>query len=161
LKAAVGLALACAATLAAAVETTAWPPPAGVETRMHELQDVIASRDATPEQREAARRELAALLRNPAARLPTPDEKAPARAAIEPYPRIVKPAEGPVPPAAPVAHLEVVEPPKTLVPIPGSATAAVPATPSGSFAIDPRTGAVLHGVPGGYIDPRTGQFVPR
>lgn len=162
MKAAAALAFACAATLAAAVETTAWPPPAGVEARMHELQGVIASRDASPGQREAARRELAALLRNPAARAPTPDQdKAPARAAIEPYPRIVKPAEGPVPPAPPVAHLEVIEPPKTLVPIPGSASAAVPAGPGGNFAIDPRTGGVLHAVPGGYIDPRTGQFVPR
>jgi hypothetical protein len=156
------LALACACTLAGAVETTAWPPPAQVEARMHELQAVIASRGSTAEQREAARKELAALLRNPSAHAPTPDEnKAPARAAIEPYPRIVKPAEGPVPAAPPVAHLEVVEPPRTLVPIPGSAAAAVPATPNGGFALDPRTGGVLHAVPGGYIDPRTGQFVPR
>ena len=156
------LAAACACTLAGAVETAAWPPPPAVEARMHELQGVIASRESTAGQREAARKELAALLRNPSARASTPDEaKVPARAAIEPYPRIVKPAEGPIPPAPPVAHLEVVEPPKTLVPIPGSATAAVPATPSADFAIDPRTGGVLHGVPGGYIDPRTGQFVPR
>jgi hypothetical protein len=158
---AAALALACGVTLAGAVETTAWPPPAGVEARMHELQAVLSSRDATPVQREAARRELAALLRNPAARAPTPDEKAPPRAAIEPNARIVKPAEGPVPPAPPVAHVEVVEPPKSLIAIPGTGTAAVPATPDASFAIDPRTGAVLHGVPGGYIDPRTGQFVPR
>ena len=128
---------------------------------MHELQAVLSSRDTTPAQREAARRELAALLRNPSARVPTPDEKAPPRAAIEAYPRIVKPAQGPVPPAPPVAHVEAVEPPKSLIAIPGTGTAAVPATPNAGFAIDPRTGAALHAVPGGYIDPRTGQFLPR
>jgi hypothetical protein len=36
-----------------------------------------------------------------------------------------------------------------------------PALPSGRFAVDPTTGGVLHEVPGGYVDPRTGQFVPR
>jgi hypothetical protein len=35
------------------------------------------------------------------------------------------------------------------------------AVPSGKFAVDPATGHVLHEVPGGYVDPRTGQFVPR
>jgi hypothetical protein len=33
--------------------------------------------------------------------------------------------------------------------------------PSGKFAVDPTTGALLHEVPGGYVDPRTGQFIPR
>jgi hypothetical protein len=27
--------------------------------------------------------------------------------------------------------------------------------------VDPRTGAVLHEIPGGYVDPRTGQVTPR
>jgi len=34
-------------------------------------------------------------------------------------------------------------------------------TPANRFAIDPRTGAVLHEIPGGYVDPRTGQVTPR
>ena len=155
---AAGAVLALVTALAVAGERAPWPPPSGVETRMRELQAVIASRDATPAQREAARAELSSLLKSPAgqARGRTRDEK-PARAAIEPLPSMVKPAEGPIPSAPPIAHVEVVTPAKPLV-IPQTGTAA---TPSGRFAIDPRTGAVLHEVPGGYVDPRTGQFVPR
>jgi hypothetical protein len=149
---------ALAATLAAAMETTQWPPPSGVEARMRELQAIIGSRESTAAQREAARKELSGLLRSPAgqARGPTPDEK-PARAAIEPLPSMVKPAEGKLPSAPPLAHVEVVTPSKTLIlPSTGIAT-----TPSGGFAVNPRTGAILHEIPGGYIDPRTGQVVPR
>jgi hypothetical protein len=154
-------ALALAATLAAAVETVEWPPPSDVEARMHELQAVLSSRESTPAQREAARGELSSLLKSPAgqARGPTPDEKPtrPARAAIDPFPRIVKPAESPpIGPAPPVAHIEVVVPPKPIVLPSGSV-----ALPANRFAIDPRTGAVLHEIPGGYIDPRTGQVTPR
>jgi hypothetical protein len=29
------------------------------------------------------------------------------------------------------------------------------------MAVDPTTGHVLSEVPGGYVDPRTGQFIPR
>jgi hypothetical protein len=56
-----------------------------------------------------------------------------------------------------VAHVEVIEPPKRPV-VPQTGVAPVP---TGRFAIDPRTGSVLHEIPGGYIDPRTGQIVPR
>jgi len=69
---------------------------------------------------------------------------------VKPLPRV------PANPAAPVAHIEVVAPPKPLVLPSGSV-----ATPSGPFAVDPRTGAVLHEIPGGYVDPRTGQVTPR
>lgn len=126
---------------------------------MRELQAVLGSREASSAQREAAREELSGLLKSPAgkARGASRDEKRPARAAIEPLPPMVKPAEGRMPSAPPVAHVEVIVPPKPLV-IPG--TGAVTA-PSGRFAIDPRTGAVLHEIPGGYIDPRTGQVTPR
>ena len=73
------------------------------------------------------------------------------------FPRIVKPAESPpVFPAPPMAHIEVVAPPKPIVMPSGSA-----GTPANHFAIDPRTGAVLHEIPGGYVDPRTGQVTPR
>ncbi|HET9650880.1 MAG TPA: hypothetical protein VFP36_01755 [Usitatibacter sp.] len=153
----------CGSFAAAALDEAQWPPPPGVAQRMRELQHVIIDRDSTLAQREAAREELAKLLRSPAgqARARTPDEKPPrpARAAIEPFPSVVKPAERVPTPAPPsgVARVEVVEPPKPVV-IPQT---GAPATPSGNFAIDPRTGNVLHGIPGGYIDPRTGQVVPR
>jgi hypothetical protein len=146
---------------AAAVETPQWPPPSEVETRMHELQGVLGSRDSTPAQREAAREELSSLLKSPAgqARGRTPGEKPvrPPRAAIEPFPRIVKPAVSPpIGPAPPLAHIEVIDPPRPIITPSGAI-----ATPANRFAIDPRTGSVLHEIPGGYIDPRTGQVTPR
>lgn len=138
-----------------------WPPPPGVEARMHELQGVLASRESTPGQREAAREELSGLLKSPAgqARGRTPDEHPtrPARAAIEPYPLLVKPAVSPpAGPAPPLARIDVVEPAKPMITRSGAV-----ATPSSRFAIDPRTGAVLHEIAGGYVDPRTGQVTPR
>jgi len=151
--------LALAATGALAADTPQWPPPSGVEVRMRELQAIIGSRGASSAQREAAREELSGLLKSPAgkARGPTRDEKRPARAAIEPLPPMIKPADGRMPSAPPVAQVEVVIPPKPLViPSTGAVTA-----PSGRFAIDPRTGTVLHEIPGGYIAPRTGQVTPR
>ncbi len=152
---------ALAATLAAAVETAVWPPPSDIETRMHELQGVLSSREATVAQREAAREELSGLLKSPAgqARGRTADEKPtrPARSPLDPFPRFVRPAENPpIGPAPPMAHIEVVVPPRPIV-MPSGSVAA----PASHFAIDPRTGAVLHEIPGGYIDPRTGQVTPR
>jgi hypothetical protein len=159
-----GLAFASLATFAGALETPAWPPPAGVEARMRELQLVIIDRDSTAPQREAAREELSSLLKSPAgqARGRTPDEKParPARAAIEPFPSVVKPTPPLVSPSAPspgVAQVEVIEPPKRLV-VPQTGSVL---SPSSRFAIDPRTGSILHETPAGYIDPRTGQFIPR
>ena len=161
LRHAAALGIALAATLAAAIETAHWPPSSEVETHMRELQGVLGSRESTPAQREAAREELSGLLKSPAgqARGRTLDEKprrAP-RAAIDPYPSIVKPAQSPwVGPAPPLAHVEIVVPPKPFVTPSGAV-----ATPSNRFAIDPRSGAVLHEIPGGYIDPSTGQVTPR
>jgi len=155
------LCLSIVATAAAAADPAQWPPPTAVQERMHELQLLIGSREASPEQREAARQELSGLLKSPAgqARGPTPDEKPlrPAHAPLEPLPAMVKPLPRmPANPAAPVAHIEVVTPPKPLV-LPSGALV----TPSERFAVDPRTGAVLHEIPGGYVDPRTGQVTPR
>ena len=59
---------ACAAGWAGAVEAPSWPPPPNVEARMRELQLVIIDRDSTLAQREAAREELASLLKAPRAR---------------------------------------------------------------------------------------------
>jgi hypothetical protein len=162
-----GRALAMAAlcaTQAWALDSPQWPPPGPVEARMRELQLVIIDRDSTASQREAAREELAGLLKSPAgqARRRTPDEKPsrPARSAIDPYPSVVRPAvvaPAPAPPAAGVARVEIVVPPKPLVnPQTGSVAA-----PTGRFAIDPRTGQVLHEAGNGFVDPRTGQFTPR
>lgn len=154
------LAAACI-TQAAALESAQWPPPAPVEARMRELQLQIIAPDSTAGQREAAREELSGLLKSPAgqARGRTPDEKPirPARAAIDPYPGVVAPLRIETVPASEVARIEVVVPPKAILnPLSGSVSA-----PSGRFAIDPRTGNVLHEAVVGFVDPRTGQFVPR
>jgi hypothetical protein len=161
-KALYALCFALLASTAGAVDTAPWPPPAGVEARMRELQSVLGSRESTPAQREAAREELSGLLKSPAgqARGRTPDEKPtrPARASIDPFPAIVKPVQAvPMGPAPPMARLDVVNPPRPPFVLPQGAVT----TPSPGFAIDPRTGTVLHEIPGGYIDPRTGQLTPR
>jgi hypothetical protein len=145
---------------AAAVDSTSWPPPGGVAARMRELQVVIANPEVTAAQREAAREELAGLLKSPAGQSRrTPDEKTPParRAAIEPIGPIVKPAVNP-PVAVPgVASVEVIIPPRiTVAPTTGASIA-----PSGRAAIDPRTGNVLHDTGNGFVDPRTGQFIPK
>lgn len=144
-----------------AVETTQWPPPAADEARMRALQQEIAKRDSTPEQRDTARKELARLLMSPAARdapsAPGESRKRAPRAAIDPYPSVPAPALAPRVPMPGVAELEVVSPPKPIVdPRTGAA-----ASPAPGFAIDPRTGAVLHETPSGYIDPRTGRLMPK
>ena len=161
LVAAVALALVA---MPATVESAAWPPSAEVASRMKSLQETLRDPDVTAAQREAAREELAGLLKSPAgqARGRTADEKPsrPARAAIDPYPSVVRPAPAPAPAPPPpegVARLEVVDPPKPLVD-PRTGTVLPRA---GDFAIDPRTGAVLHSTPGGFVDPKTGQFIPR
>ena len=152
-----------AAMPAWSLESAQWPPPESTGARMHELQQAIISRDSTAAQREAAREELASLLKSPAgqARGRTRDEK-PARAAVtDPIsvaPLPVTP-QAPVPPAD-VARIEVVPVPKPIV-IPRSGAVAQPTSPGAAFAIDPRTGNVMHGNGAGYVDPRTGQFTPR
>jgi hypothetical protein len=154
--------LALAALPAFALEAPTSPPPEGVAARMKALQSVLADRESSATQRESAREELASLLRSLAgqARARSNDEKParPARAAIEPVPTTVIPSPSNPVPMPGIAKLEVIEPPRpTVNPLSGSTS--LPA-PSG-FAVDPRTGNVLHPVPGGAIDPRTGQFVPR
>jgi hypothetical protein len=51
----------------------------------------------------------------------------------------------------------VIEPPRPVI-IPQTGQVAVP-TGSG-FVIDSQ-GHVYHPIPGGYVDPRTGQIIPR
>ena len=157
-------ALACAALPAAALEEAQWPPPAATVERMRSLQEALRDPQSTPAEREAAREELSGLLKSPAgqARGRSPGEKParPARAAIDPFPSVVRPTEIHTikpPPAEGVAQLEVIAPPKPIV-NPHTGSMLVP-TPR--FAIDARTGSVLHEIPGGYVDPRTGQVVPR
>jgi len=160
----VAIVAACAAGSAAALDEAQWPPPGDVAARMHELQHMIISPESTMAQREAAREELANLLRSPAGqgRGTGRDQgpQRPARAAIQPFPSVVKPAErAPTPvPAAEVAHVEIVEPPKPVTIVPSTGQAVRP-TPN-EFAIDSH-GRVLHPVPGGYLDPRTGVVTPR
>jgi hypothetical protein len=133
---------------------------------MQELQQVIISRDSTVAQRDAARSELTRMLMSPAGQAkPLPEEaNRKPRAAIDPYPSIVKPVNvvpAPAsPPVAGVARVDVVEPPKIVVQ-PRTGTLAVPIPTAPAFAIDPRTGSVVHPAGPGYVDPKTGQFVPR
>src|SRR5689334_1139951 len=114
--------LALAAGAATALETATWPPPEPVQERMHALQHVIIDPASSAAEREAAREELAGLLKSPAgqARGRTPGEKPerPARAAIIPFPSVVQslPPEKPPPvPPADVARVEVVQPPKPVI----------------------------------------------
>jgi hypothetical protein len=148
------------AGIAGAVETTQWPPPRADEARMRELQQALSKRDSTPEQREAARKELGRMLMSPAAgSVPSAVEESrrPARAAIDPFPSIPAPPTPPRVPTPGVAELEVVSPPKPMV-IPDTGSVA---TPSGRILVDPRTGSVLHETPTGYVDPRTGRLTPK
>lgn len=154
------LALSCALPTPAA-ESAAWPPSEGVATRMRELQGVLAARDSSAPQREAAREELAGLLKSPAgqARGRAADEKParPARAAIDVVPTTVLPTPHSPIPMPGVARIEVIDPPKARIDL----RSGVPAAPAGTVSFDPLTGNVLHEVPGGAIDPRTGRFTPR
>ena len=159
------LAMGLSALPALALDSPSWPPPDAQASRIRELQGVIASRDSTAAQREAAREELASFLKSPAGqqRGRTVDEKPlRARAAVtDPlHVEAVPVAPAPSVPPSDVARVEVIAPPKPIV-TPRTGSIAAPATPSGSFAIDPRTGTVLHGTGAGYVDPRTGQFTPR
>jgi hypothetical protein len=145
------------AIAAPAPESPLWPPAPALEARMRDLQQIIGSRDSTREQRDAARSELGRLMMAPDAK-GAPVPRGP-RAAIEPFPSVVKPPAAAPPLTTPpaVAELEVVAPSRRVVDPKTGAAAA----PSGRFAIDPRTGNVLHETPAGYIDPRTGRLIPR
>jgi len=133
---------------------------------MRELQETLSARDATPEQREAARRELARLLMRPGAASPSAPGKSrgevrPPRAAIQPLPSIAAPVIPSPPPARvdpdDVARLEVTGPSRAIVnPRTGTVVA-----PIGSTVIDLRSGTVLVETPSGYMDPRTGQLIPK
>jgi hypothetical protein len=163
---AIASSLALAASAAWAVETTQWPPPPEVLGRMRDLQSAIADPARSKQERAAARQELERLLKSPAGRDPrtaddleSPREGRPARAAIDPFPSVVKPIEDKLPAPPPTARLQVIpEPPRrpTINPSTGSVI-----QPSTGAAVDPRTGHLLHEVPGGYVDPRTGQFIPK
>lgn len=164
---AIAVCMALAAPCAWAVDNAQWPPPPEVLGRMRDLQALLASPSASKHERAAARAELERLMKSPAGRdKPTTDEKKapprerkPARAAIDPFPSVVKPLEGRLPAPPPTARVEVVpEPPRrpTVNPATGSVL-----QPSTGAAVDPRTGHLLHEVPGGYVDPRTGQFIPK
>jgi hypothetical protein len=156
----VALLLAAAPLAVLAVDPADWPPVPAVQKRMTELQAVIHDPGASTAEREAARNELRRLLKTRADPHPgpLPGENVP-RAAIEPFPSVVKPAVSPVVkvPAPPMARIDVVVPPKPLI-IQNNAT---PAITSPGVAIDPRTGQILHETPNGYVNPRTGEFIPR
>ena len=136
-----------------AVDPADWPPEPAVQKRMAELQAVIHDPGVSTAEREAARNELRRLLKIPREKANVP------RAAIDPFPSVVKPAQSPVVklPAPPVAHIDVGVPPKPLI----IQNNGAPAIPAPGVAIDPRTGQILHETPGGYINPRTGEFIPR
>jgi hypothetical protein len=150
---------ALAPSPAPALENAQWPPPPETAQRMRELQHVIIDPASTLAERNAARHELSSLLRSPAGQSRADEKRTRApRAAIEPFPSVVKPYERIAPPLPPegVARIEVIEPPKPVI-IPQT---GAPAVPSGGFAID-NHGNVLHPIPGGFVDPRTGRVMPR
>jgi hypothetical protein len=155
--------LALAACPSLAVESPTWPPPEGVAIRMKALQAVLADRESTAAQRESAREELSSLLKSPAgqAKARAPGEKPvrPARAAVEPVATTIIPSPSNSVPVPGVAKLEVVDPPRPVIVDRRTGTSAVPN--ASGFTFDPRTGNVLHPVPGGGIDPRTGLITPR
>jgi len=158
---AAALALAFGPLTALAVETATWPPPPEVLGRMRDLQAKIADPASSKEERTDARRELERLMKSPAAP-DKPDAPRPARAAIDPFPSVVKPAEDRMPPvpAQPTARLEVIpDPPRKPVINPATGSVIQPSAPG--VAVDPRTGNLLHETPAGYVDPRTGRFVPK
>ena len=167
MRAARGLVLlALCAPAAWAADAPQWLPRDADVARIRQLQEAIMARDSTPAQREAAREELGSYLKSPAGqqRGRTVDEKpvrAPRAAVTDPVHVELVPVTpaAPVPPSG-VARLEVIEAPKPIV-IPRTGAVAAPTSPSGTFAVDPRTGAVMHGAGAGYVDPRTGQFTPR
>jgi len=132
----------------------AWPPSAAAQERIAELRGVLFSREASPAQREAARRELSAVLRNPAApREPVTPSIAPPRAAIAPFPAIASPLA--ILPSAPAA---------VVVPAPRAIPAwpdAERETPASRFKVNPSGGALLVETPQGYVDPRTGHRIPK
>ena len=160
------VACAAAAAIAQAADAPTWPPSPEVLARMRELQAVIANPATSKSDREKARAEIGNLMKSPAGQdRKTPEEaKKPARAAIDPYPSVVKPAP-------PVARIEVVQPPPATRP---ADTAPRPApdsiyprkpppgvvAPSPDLAVNPRNGHLLQEIPGGWVDPRTGQFIP-
>lgn len=138
----------------AAEAAPAWPPSAATQERITELRGVLSSREASPAQREAARRELAAVLRSPASpREPVTPSIAPPRAAIAPFPAITSPLA--ILPSAPAA---------TVVPAPRAIPAwpdAEREMPASRFQVHPSGGAVLVETPQGYVDPRTGHRIPK
>jgi hypothetical protein len=127
---------------------------------MRELQQVIGARDSTPGERDAARRELGKLPRSSSAKVAPPEGKAPARAAIQPFPSIPAPRLGAPPKpvdSSDVAKVEVVPPSRAIVnPSTGSIVA-----PIGNTVIDLKTGSVLQETPSGYVDPRTGRLIAK
>jgi hypothetical protein len=125
---------------------------------MRELQAAISSKEVSPEEREAARRELGQLLKAPGAAAPP---KSPPRAAIQPFPSIASPTV-PVPKAPPVdpadvAKLEVVGPSRAIV----NPSTGAPVMTLGATVVDTRTGRILTETPSGYMDPVTGRLIPK
>ena len=161
--AAAALALALGPLAVLAQEATAtWPPPPEVLGKMRDLQAKIGDPATSKEDRAVARRELERLMKSPAA-ADKGEARRPARAAIDPFPSIVKPAEDRMPPvpAPPTARLEVV-PERSRAPVINPSTGGViHPTPAPGAAIDPRTGGLLHETPAGFVDPRTGRFTPK
>jgi hypothetical protein len=160
-RCAAACALACVAPFASALESATWPPPPEVLGRMRDLQAAIADPATSKEARASARAELGNLLRSPAGQERKAEVKRAPRAAIDPFPSVVRTN----PPRAvepPVARLEVLPEPAAPSPKP----AVDPATgsvipPATGAAVDPATGRLLHAVPGGYIEPLGGRFIPR
>lgn len=161
---AIGLALAIAATTPVAVETTDWPPSPETLGRMRDLQAKILDPATTKGERATARKDLERLMKAPnAPETRAGEAKKPARAAIDPFPSVAKPADAglpfvpkPLTEPPPTARLEVIEESRRPIIDPSTGRIIQPGA-----AVDPRTGRMLQETPSGYIDPRTGRLIPK
>ena len=109
-----GVLLAGLASFSWAMETAQWPPPPEVLGRMRDLQASIADPNISKEARAAARAGLENLLKSPAGQERKVEAKPAPRAAIDPFPSVVR-TNPPRSVDPPVAKLEVVpEPPPPL-----------------------------------------------
>ncbi len=147
------LLLAAAAALA---QGDPKPPASPAAERMKELHRILYDAQTSPGERRAARAELLRLLRASDAKVPP--REMPPRAAILPAPSAVIGTQRDLPSVTIAPTLAPPAPPASATPNPATGGMLVP---SGRTAIDSRTGRIVNEVPGGYLDPATGRFIPR
>ena len=132
------------------------PPANPADERMRELHRILYDAQTSPEERRAAREELLRLLRASDAK--APPREMPPRASILPAPSAVIGTQRDQPAVTVAPSLA---PPSPLAPPTSNPATGGMLVPNGRNAIDSRTGRIVNEVPGGYLDPATGRFIPR